>query len=87
MKQFYIALATLAVVHSLVSFGAYRVFTKRTVEQSSETTDRTEFSISEARVEIISRPSVIVWYMWAGYIGLAASALYVLYYQLRHGHS
>jgi hypothetical protein len=87
MKQFCIALVTLAVVHSLVSFGAFRVFTTREVKYYSEAGERTEFSNAQTTVESVSWPSVIEWYMWSGYVGLAAAALYVLYHYLRHGHS
>ncbi|WP_395749999.1 hypothetical protein [Prosthecobacter sp.] len=86
MKQFYIALVTLAVMHSLVSFGAYRVFTTQEVVPSSELEKRTEFSVSQTRIVIVSRPAVIVWYMWSGYIGLAAAFLCAIYDAIRNGH-
>jgi hypothetical protein len=30
-------------------------------------------------------PTPVIFYMWFGYIGLAAAALYALYFHLLHG--
>ena len=98
MKPFFIALVTLALVHSAISFGAYRFLTRTTVESSTDAPP-VETTTSEQRAqgqstftlthtEMVRReiPMPVVFYMWAGYIGLAAAALYALYFRLRHGH-
>lgn len=97
MKQFFIALVTLALVHSAVSFGAYRFLTRTTVESSTdappvETTAPDQRasgqrSFTFAHTEMVSRaiPTPVIFYMWFGYIGLAAAALYALYFHLLHG--
>jgi len=87
MKQFYIALVTLAVIHSLVSFGAYRAFTTQYVVPYSEVEERTEVSRMQSRIAFVRRPAVIVWHMWSGYIGLAEALLGAIYHALRHGHA
>ena len=98
MKPFFIALVTLALVHSAVSFGAYRLLTKSTVETSTDTPpvetttpeQRTQgqSSFTLRHTEMVRRaiPIPVIFYVWAGYIGLAAAALYALYFRLRHGH-
>lgn len=98
MKPFFIALVTLALVHSAVSFGAYRFLTKTTVESSTdappvETTTpgqraQGQSTFTHTHIETVKRyiPTPVVFYVCAGYIGLAAAALYALYFRLRHGH-
>ena len=97
MKQFLIALAALAVVHTAVSFGAYRLLTKTTVESAKdeppvETTtvaDRargvTTIALMHTKrmTKAVSTP--VLFYIWSGYVGLAVAALYALYFRLRHG--
>ena len=97
MKRFLITLAVLALVHSIVSFCAYRFLTKTVVKSSSEsppaettTPDqrgRGESTFTLTHTEIVERavPTPIIFYTWFGYCGLAASALYALYFRLRHG--
>jgi hypothetical protein len=95
-KEFFIALAVLALVHSLVSFAAYRFLTKTTVESSTDhppvqttTPDqqsRGETTITLMHTEVVSRvvPMPVVLYMWFGYAGLAAAVLCSLYFRIRH---
>jgi hypothetical protein len=97
MKPFFIALVTLALVHSAVSFGAYRFLTKTTAVESStdappvETTTpeqraqgQSTFTVTHTKMVTRAIPTPVVFYMWAGYIGLAAAALYALYFRLTH---
>jgi hypothetical protein len=97
MKEFFVALAVLALVHTLVSFAAYRFLTKRTVEFSTdyppvetappEQQARGVTTITLRHTEVMSRvvPTPVVLYMWFGYAGLAAAVLYLLYFRIRHG--
>jgi hypothetical protein len=98
MKLFFIALVTLALVHSAVSFGAYRFLTRTTVEllpgpppvetttPNQRASGQSSFTLSSTELVRRAIPTPVVFYMWFGYIGLAASALYALYFRLRHGH-
>ena len=98
MKQFFIALATLALVHSVVSFAAYRFLTKTTVQSSPgtppiETTTpeqraRGELSFVGGDMKVVRKavPAPVIFYVCAGYAGLAIAALYPLYFRLRYGH-
>ena len=98
MKPFIVALVTLALIHSAVSFYAYRRLTKTSVVYSAggpvETTtpeerasDRASFTMTEpeALAVKITRPNAVICYMWSGYIGLVAALLYVLYFGIRYG--
>lgn len=97
MKQFFIALVALALVHSAVSICAFRFLAKTTVESSTdlppvETTTpdqraRGESSVTLTHAEVVKRaiPTPVIFYLWFGYAGLAAAALYALYFRLRHG--
>jgi hypothetical protein len=97
MKPFFIALVTLALIHSAVSFCAYRFLTKTTVESSTdappiETTNPDQRASGESSIVLIHTevvrkavPTPVIFYMWFGYVGLAAAALYALYFRLRHG--
>ena len=96
-KDFLIALAVLTLVHSFVSFAAYRFLTKTTVESSTdhppaqtttpEQQARGETTITLMHEEVVSRvvPMPVVLYIWFGYAGLTAAMLYSLYFRIRHG--
>ncbi len=98
MKQFLIAFVTLALIHSAVSFAAFRLFTKSTVLSSFEgppvettTTEQRDageasFVMTNTKSVMCSRPTVVVFYMWSGYFGLIVSALYALYSRLFQTH-
>jgi len=97
MKPFLISLIALVLVHSAVSFGAYRLLTKTTVESSTdvppvETTTpqqraqgQSTFTLTHKETVRRAIPAPVIFYVWAGYIGLAAAALYALYFRLRNG--
>ena len=99
MKQFFIVLVTLALVHSAVSFGAYRLLTKTSVGSSTEgppvetttpeerASGRASFTWTHTEVVIVTkyRPTAVVFYMWSGYIGLVAAVLYAFYFRFRYG--
>lgn len=97
MKSFYIALFALTLVHSAVSLGAYRFLAKTTVECSRDipaidTTTPEQRAAGQSTLTLshwqaVTReiPTPVVFYMWAGYIGLAAAAFYAVYFRLRHG--
>jgi hypothetical protein len=96
MKQFFIALVTLTLVHSAVSFGAYRLLTKTTVQPSTQTppvetttpeertSGQSSFTMTYTKTVRRAVPTPIIFYMWAGYIGLTAAAVYALYFRLSH---
>ncbi|MBN8422841.1 MAG: hypothetical protein J0L73_28290 [Verrucomicrobia bacterium] len=86
MKQFYLALVPLAVIHSLISFGALGLFTTRVEMQPSQLEKRTNFPQMQYPIVFVSRPAVIVWHMGSGCIGLAAVLLCAIYHALRTGH-
>ena len=91
-KEFFIALAVLALLHSVVSFAASRFLTKTTVESSTdhppvqtttpEQQARGESTITLKHTEVVSKvvPMPVVLYMWFGYAGLAAALLYSVYF-------
>jgi len=90
MKQFLIALAALAVVHTAVSFAAYRLLTKTTVESArdeppverttaaDQTREVTMITLMQTKTMTKAAPIPVVFYMWAGYAGLALAVLYAL---------
>ncbi len=97
MRPFFTALLLLALVHSLVSFGAYRFLTETTVESSTDASPvntttpderaqgKSSFVLTHTGVVKRIIPTPVIFYMWFGYSGLAAAGLYALYFRFRHG--
>jgi len=96
IKTFWISLTVLVLVHSIVSFAAYRFLTKTTDVASplpdGETTTIEKRSdgitvITNLKARVVTRvvPTPVIFYVWCGYGGLAAALVYALVYRLRHG--
>jgi hypothetical protein len=95
MTQFVVALAVLTLVHSVVSLAAHRLFTESTVLSRTKSepietstpeqreSGKITFTSTGTMVVLRSRPTVVTFYMWAGYIGLAAAAISGLCYGFR----
>jgi hypothetical protein len=95
--QFLLALGVLVAVHTAVSFGAYRFLTKTTVIHTSgeqapvDVTTPEQAARGESNLEIVTEsqvllrtiPSVVVYYVWAGYAGLGLSGVVALVTWLR----
>jgi hypothetical protein len=96
MKPFFISLGVLVLVHSLISFAAYRFLTKTTVLSTTdyppvETTTADEKARGERTIVLQhstemarSTPMPVYFYIWSGYVGLGAAALYALYSRVGH---
>ena len=98
MKDFWLALAALAVAHTLVSFAAYRLLTEtrnnwastetppvETTTPAEQARDIRSFEIRERLSVTKIVPTPVIFYMWSGYAGLAAAVLYLAYFKLRYG--
>jgi hypothetical protein len=92
IKAFWLSLSVLVVVHSIVSFGAFRLLTKTTSETrfpDRETIEKRSDGITvitnlKARVVTKVVPNPVIFYVWCGYGGLAAALIYAVVFRLRH---
>jgi len=95
IRNFWISLLVLVVLHTVVTFVAYRVFTTRTTESVAESppveTSTPEqrasggMTITMVRTETIrvAVPTPVWYYILFGYAGLGVSAVMGLYTWLR----
>ena len=96
-KGFFLALAVLTVVHTLVSFLAYRYFEIRAVGASVhhpplETTTpeqrvRGAASVTIMRETVVTTtvPTPVVFYVWFGYLGLTVAVVTRIWIKLSSG--
>ena len=96
----WIALVVLLLIHTGVSLGAYRWLVKTTLLEESAEEPPVEVTTPEqaargehvfqmvAESQVLSRviPTLVMYYVWAGYLALGVSAVMCLYAWIRYGH-
>lgn len=92
-KSFVISLIVLTLVHSIVSFFAYRCFEKRTIESSlnhpavdvtspgQQTKGEATIVLKHEQVTVSTVPTPVIHYMWFGYLGLAVAIVTAIWFR------
>jgi hypothetical protein len=90
-KSFMASLLFLLIVHSTISFGAYRYFTQKIVESQTShpplaittvgqaSQEKMTIVLTKTIVRKLALPTPVIFYVWFGYVGLASAVLFALF--------
>jgi peptidase E len=86
LRTFWIALAVLLLLHSVVSFASYRIFTRNDMKPGDEAPVVISTSAGQVAIRSITKrtatPMPVIFYICGGYAGLVAVVLVMIYHRL-----